>query len=294
MLHPVIRELADAQLDLVAVWQLRERGWTEKQVRCRTAGLHRVHRGVLRIGAERPGRDQRWKAATLTTPDTVLGLASAGDLHDVRPWPRRGGRHATVLRPGGGGLRTMDGLVVARSTLLGEGDVCEIRGIRATRVERTLIDLAGILDRGEIRKPMREALRLKRTTILDLEVALIRYARRAGTPEVRALTERYSRLQLERCKSDGEALASEQLDLAGLPIPIVNLVVGGYEADLVFPTLRLLIEIDGPAFHVLKDSDATRTRAWTAAGYTVRRLPSDDVFADEQAVPNIVRRHLAG
>ncbi len=292
MLHSEIRDLADAQLDLVAVWQLRSRGWTEKQIRCRTAGLGRVHHGVLRVGGAQPGRDQRWKAATLTTPDTVLGLASAGDLHGVRPWPRDGGGHATVIRPGGGGIDTMDGLVVARSTLLTPQDVCEVRGVRVTRIERTLIDLAGVLEPHEIRKPIREALRLRRTTILDLEVALLRYTRRSGCAAVRPLVERYARLQLERCKSDGEALAMEQLDRSGLPLPLVNVVIGGYEADLVFPALLLIIEIDGPSFHVLKDSDATRTAAWTAAGYAVRRVPSDDVFADGQTVPNVVRHHM--
>lgn len=293
MLHPEIRSLADAQLDLVAVWQLRERGWTQKQVLCRTAGLTRLHSGVMRIGSAQTGRDQRWKAAQLTTPDTVLGLASAGDLHGVRPWPRDGGLHATVIRPGGGGIRTMDGLVVNRSTLLGDDDVCEVRGIRTTRVERTLIDLAGVLDAYEIRKPLREALRLKRTTILDMEVALNRYARRAGTVEIRALVELYGRLQLDRCRSDAEALAMEQLVRAGLPLPMVNVVVGGYEADLAFPDLGLLIELDGPSFHVLKDADAKRTAAWVQAGYTVHRRPTDDVYADHDAVPGIVRRHLS-
>lgn len=292
MLHPEIRALADAQLDLVAVWQLRALGWTEKQVLCRTTGLPRVHDGVLRVGRAQDGRDQRWKAATLTTPDTVLGLASAGDLHGVRPWPKDGGLHATVLRPGEGGLRTMDGLMVARSTLLGPGDVTQLRGIRVTRIERTLIDLAALVGPWELRRAMREALRLKRTTILDLEVALLRYARRAGTPAVRGLVERYGRLQLDRCRSDPEAYAMELLLDAGLPLPIVNVEIGGYEADLVFPDLRLIIEIDGPSFHVLKDADALRTRAWTAAGYTVRRVPSDDVYARPDLIPSVVRSAL--
>lgn len=289
MLHPEIRTLADAQLDLVAVWQLHALGWTAKQVLCRTAGLPRVHHGVLRVGRAQDGRDQRWKAATLTTPDTVLGLASAGDHHGVRPWPRDGGLHATVIRPGGGGIRTMDRLVVARSTMLGADDVTEVRGVRVTRVERTLIDLAAILEPYHLRRAMREALRLKRTTILDLEVALQRYTRRAGTVAVRALVERYGRLQLDRCRSDPEAYAMEQLDGAGLPLPIVNVEIGGYEADLVYPDLRLIIEIDGPGFHVLKDADAMRTRAWTAAGYTVRRVPSDDVYARPDLIPALVR-----
>jgi len=294
MLHPEIRALADAQLDLVAHWQLRGLGWSAKQVRCRTADLPRVHDGVMRIGRAQDGRVQRWMAATLTTPDTVLGLASAADLHGVRPWPRDGGGHATVIRPGGGGVRTMDRLVVARSTMLGEDDVTRIRGVRVTRVERTLIDLGAVLPPYELRRAMREALRLKRTTILDLEVALHRYPRRPGTPAVRTLVERYAVLQLDRCRSDPEAYAMELLHAAGLPLPLVNVEIGGYEADLVFPALRLIIEIDGPSFHVLKDADARRTLAWTAAGYKARRVPSDDVYAQPELIPRIVRAAISG
>jgi very-short-patch-repair endonuclease len=39
-----------------------------------------------------------------------------------------------------------------------------------------------------------------------------------------------------------------------------------------------VIEIDGPGFHRLKDDDARKTAAWRAAGLTVRRIPSDEVY----------------
>lgn len=290
-MHPEIKRLTDDQLGLVAVWQLVELGWTRKQIRCRIAGLTRVHDGVLRAGPRQAGRTQRWKAATLTAPDTVLSFASAGDHLKLRTWPRDGGLHATVTRPGSGGRRRSDGVLVHRSSLLGADEIAVVRGVACTTVERTLIDLVGVITWSELGKALREALRQGLTTHDRLRAALDRHARRRKVPALRGLIDRYARLQLHRCRSDAEALALVQLDTAGLPLPRVSVEVAGYEADLYFPDLRLILEIDGPSFHVLKDADARRTLAWTAAGNTVRRIPSDDVFKVPGAVVGIVRAH---
>jgi hypothetical protein len=67
------------------------------------------------------------------------------------------------------------------------------------------------------------------------------------------------------------------LDEAGIDPPAVNEIVAGEEADLSWP--GLIIEIDGPGFHVLKDADARKTRTWTRAGNAVRRIGSDTLFA---------------
>ncbi len=291
-MHPEIKKLTDEQFGLVAVWQLRALGWTRKQIRCRIAGLTRVHDGVLRSGPEQAARTQRWKAATLTAPGTTLSLASAGDHLGIRSWPRQGGSHATVTRPGSGGSRSADGVLVYRSTVLGPGQTAMVRGVLCTTVERTLVDLAPVIERHELRKAVREALRLKLTTPDRLLAALGLHDRRRGVAVLQAIVGRYAHLQLHRCRSDAEALALAQLDAAGLPLPLVNVQVAGYEADLYFPDLRLVLEVDGPSFHVLKDSDARRTEAWTAAGNLVRRLPSDDVFRRGGAVPAVVQARV--
>jgi very-short-patch-repair endonuclease len=53
-----------------------------------------------------------------------------------------------------------------------------------------------------------------------------------------------------------------------------------HPADLVWKPQRFIIEIDGPRFHRDKLHDAHKTRAWTDAGYTVRRITSDALFSD--------------
>ena len=55
--------------------------------------------------------------------------------------------------------------------------------------------------------------------------------------------------------------------------------LGGAEADLVSVRRRLIIEIDGPNFHQFRDEDARKERTWDEAGYTIRRISSDAVYA---------------
>jgi very-short-patch-repair endonuclease len=58
----------------------------------------------------------------------------------------------------------------------------------------------------------------------------------------------------------------------------LNRVIAGEEADLVFAERRLIVEIDGGPFHLDRGADARKEAAWTSAGWTVRRLPSEDVY----------------
>jgi very-short-patch-repair endonuclease len=62
------------------------------------------------------------------------------------------------------------------------------------------------------------------------------------------------------------------------PIPLLNVRIAGEEADLVWPDRRLTLEPDGPHYHLDASEDAREQRAWEAAGWTVFRLPTDDVY----------------
>jgi very-short-patch-repair endonuclease len=55
--------------------------------------------------------------------------------------------------------------------------------------------------------------------------------------------------------------------------------VAGEEADLVWLDRRRIVEIDGPQFHQFRDEDARKEAKWRKAGFTVRRVPSDAVYA---------------
>jgi very-short-patch-repair endonuclease len=58
----------------------------------------------------------------------------------------------------------------------------------------------------------------------------------------------------------------------------VNVRIAGEEADLVWFSRRVIVEIDGPQYHRFREEDARKQALWEGAGYTVRRAPSDRVY----------------
>ena len=70
----------------------------------------------------------------------------------------------------------------------------------------------------------------------------------------------------------------EILRNAGRPVPRLNRRVAGEEADLSWLEFRLIVEIDGGPFHLDVGEDARKQAVWEAAGWTVRRISSDDVY----------------
>jgi very-short-patch-repair endonuclease len=112
----------------------------------------------------------------------------------------------------------------------------------------------------------------------ELRSTLARHRGRRGTRVVGELASRYSSLPYKRTRSDAEGRALELLHDAGIQPPRVNTRIAREEADLAWPERRLIIEIDGPQYHCFPDEDARKQRAWEAADYTVRRIPSDLVY----------------
>ena len=277
-MHVRAETLLREQDGLVATWQLRRAGLTRKQAVILVRGFREVHDGVFLAGYGALTQTQRWRAAALTTPTSVLSHYSAAACWGIRE--HRGASDA-VTRPGNGGRRQTGTLLVFHSRTL-FGDVTQNHGLRVTTPERTIIDLWGHLDDRQRRKLLREALRLKATTIASLEVAVQKHQGRRGTATLATRVAFYAGLRLERCKSDAEAYAMEVLHAAKRPLPEVNEHQAGIEADLAWPTERLIIEIDGGQFHRDKLQDAHKTAAWTAAGWTVRRIDSDELFAQPE------------
>jgi hypothetical protein len=274
-MHVRAEKLLRSQGGVVATWQLRRAGLSEKEARTVVRRLRKVHDGVFVAGFAEPSREQRWLAATLTTPTSVLSHFSAGDCYGFRPNP---GSAESITRPGRGGRRQIGRLLVFHSTLSPD-DVTTRYGIPITTPERTVIDLAPHLNDKQRRKMLREALRLRVVTVPSLEAAVAKHRGRRGTAAVAKLVAFYRDLQLDRCKSDAEAYAMEALHTRKRPLPEVNAIrAGGGEADLSWEDRRLIIETDSPQFHRDKLADAHKRAGWVAAGYTVRRIRSDDVF----------------
>ena len=184
--------------------------------------------------------------------------------------------YETIVRDGNRGRNRSDGVLVGYSRTLTADDVGTYGGIPITSPERTLIDLAAHADPA---RPLREARRLKLVTPYSLAVSLEKHRTRRGTNRLKQLNDYYSGLPYSRCRSNAEAKALEVLHDAGAEPPCVNERFAGEEADLTWPDRMLIVEIDGPQFHRTKAEDARKQAIWEEAGYTVRRIGSDDVYA---------------
>jgi very-short-patch-repair endonuclease len=272
-----VRQLAAAQDDVVAGWQLLDEGWSRSMVQHRVShhGWRVIHPGVYSLTASRLTRRQLWIAATLTTRDSALSHASAGAYWGIRQFE---GNFETITRPGRGGPKQVGALLVCRSTTL-KGNVMIHDGIRVTTVPRTSIDLAAHISDRATGRMFREALRLGLTTSRELSEALDRHEGRRRTRVLRDLATRYAGIPYRRTRSDAEAYALEILHDAGRAPPQVNTRTAGEEADLTWPKKRRIIEIDGPQYHRFPDEDVRKQAEWEAAGYRVERIPSDEIYA---------------
>jgi hypothetical protein len=278
-------ELLERQDSVIAARQLARLGWSPEAVLHFGRAARRLRTGVYATGHGPLTRRQRWWGAVLAASDSVLSKASAAAAWEIRPWEAR---FEMVTRPGSGGPRLQEGVLAFRSTTLA-GHTTHLDGLPITTPERTITDLAASLAAPSVRKLAREAVRLRRTTMADLAKHLGANPGLRGTADIRRYVAEHMRLPFHRCRSDAEAMALEAVDGAGWDIPAVNVRIAGQEADLSWPDRRLIVEIDGPNFHLFADEDARKTAAWQRAGWTVRRIPSAAVFDEPDRLLALIR-----
>lgn len=271
-----IRELAARQFNRFSRQQLLELGLSHHAIAHRISDgrFVIVEEGVFAIAPVLDDDWGRWMGATLTAPGTVLSHFSAGAAWGFWSLPRA---FETVTRLGSGGPRRHGGLVVFRSSTL-VGECTAIGGIPITTVARTLVDLAARVSRRALARAVREAVRLELTTVHALSDAVGRYRGRRGARALGLAVARYAGLPIERARSGAEVRALEVLRDAGRPLPRLNVRLAGEEADLSWARDRLIVEIDGGPFHLDVGEDARKQACWERAGWTVRRVSSDDVY----------------
>jgi very-short-patch-repair endonuclease len=76
---------------------------------------------------------------------------------------------------------------------------------------------------------------------------------------------------------------------------VTNVRVGGYEVDALWPAERLIVEVDGFAFHSARssfESDRKRDAELTAAGYRVIRVTWRQLVEEPEAVVARLARAL--
>jgi predicted transcriptional regulator of viral defense system len=183
-----LAHLAERQLGLVTRAQLTALGVGRGSVarRIEAGRLHRVHRGVYRVGHPSPLPFSRELAAVLAAGDgAALSHGSAAYAWALAPEPK--GAVDITVPPHG--RRTRAGIRAHRS-MLPSSDITTCHGVPATTPARTLIDLASERRDVELERAVEDALRRRLVTRCSLRDALARAPRRPGAAALRAQLER--------------------------------------------------------------------------------------------------------
>ena len=107
----------------------------------------------------------------------------------------------------------------------------------------------------------------------QLTVLLTRYPKRRGSGTIRTLLTDPSSGVFTRSQAEEKLL--ELVRAAGLPKPEMNVMLHGYEVDCLWRDARLVVEVDGYAFHGSHRAfvhDRRRDSVIIAAGMRVLRL----------------------
>lgn len=288
------------QRQLLTATQLQQRiGFSPGAVqhRIEAGRLFTVFAGVYSLSPPPFPAEQRLLAATLACgPGTVVSDGAAGWLHGFRPSPSG---PIDVISPTGSG-RSRRGIQVHRRDL-DPLDATRRRGLPCTSPTRTIIDLAASVSLAELEQIL--LLADSRGLIDGRRLrTLVRERRgRPGAPRLRTVLgfgEPFVRSPIE-------VLYRQICRRIGVEEPLVNqpVVVGDrtFEVDFHWPRLRLIVEVDGYAFHGGRsraNADSDRDQRLAIAGWNVHRFTRDQVVGDpgevERRTVALIRRAELG
>jgi very-short-patch-repair endonuclease len=186
------------------------------------------------------------------------------------------------------------------STDLGLTRPVRRHGIPTTPVDRTLLDLAGVVGATTLHLAVDDARRRGLIGWDGLVDVLVRHARRGrrGVGGLRRLLDEHA-AEVVATDSGFERLVVAMLCSAGLPAPVLQhpVAVGGRDVrlDLAYPPERVGIELDG-SIHLRRDvweADHARQNALVLAGWTILRFTFRDYRRRPGAMAAEVARALA-
>jgi hypothetical protein len=178
-----------------------------------------------------------------------------------------------------GGGRARPGIRVHRTRWLHPDDRSSHCHTPVTSPARTLVDLAAVVAPRHLEQAFEEGLRSGVVSPEALREQVERSEGRRGVPLLRDLLGiDLSKIAKTKSRLEGRFLrfCSDE----GIPSPEVNAWVGGYEVDMSWPGMNVVVELDSWGFHSGRASFERDRAKWadlTAKGYrmivvTHRRL----------------------
>ena len=171
-------------------------------------------------------------------------------------------------------------------------------GLRLTTPTRTIIDLAGVVPGEDLEAALDCALRRGSTSLMRLDGELARSSgrgQRGRSALTRLLRERSA--DYSPTHSVLETRFRQLLKRNGLPLPAQQHTIrrqrGGFaRVDFIYPEHRLVIELDGFAWHGSRQSwqqDLQRQNDLVAAGFKVLRYTWRDISTEGAAIVETLR-----
>jgi very-short-patch-repair endonuclease len=274
-----VAALAAQQHGVVASRQLAAAALGRRAVAHRVAQgrLTRLHRGVYLLGPLKAQLTDAMAAVLACGDGAVLSHHAAAALHGFRaatPGP------IDVTVPARN-ARARPGIRVHRVRQLAPAEVTRRQGIPVTTPERTLLDLAAVLPQKDLERTLQEA-EVQRLLSLPLDE---QYACRRGAKALRAAARKHDGPALTRSEAEARVLAL--VEAARLPRPAANARLHRYEVDLLWRAERLVVEVDGYAFHSTRaafERDRRRDAELQTAGYRVLRVTWRQIVEEPEAL----------
>jgi very-short-patch-repair endonuclease len=266
-------EQANAHFGLLRFEDLRAGGLSPSAItgRLGTRRLTHVHDRVYALGHQALRDEGWWLGAQWTVGDgAVLTHLTAAAYHGWLSWEPGDAVHVSTTRS----VKSRAGITVHRVRHLVARDVFRPHPLAVTTMPRTLVDLADVLPWAEYRA-LADALP-------QLRVDQIRAAqRRAPGRRGAARVTRLIQADDAHTKSEFERRFIRFLGAHGLPRPdALNQNVAGHKVDVIYTAARLVVELDGRAYHQRRAqmrADRHRDTDVQLAGFRVLRLVWDDL-----------------
>jgi very-short-patch-repair endonuclease len=294
---PSLWALARDQHGVITRAQLLRAGLTSKAIEVRTRGgrLHAIHRGVYAVGRPQLTLRGWWSGAVLRCgKGALLSHLSAGFLWRI--CGRDTGSEGEVDRPSwihvsvdAGKTHKLSGVRIHKRRYLPGSDRALCDRIPVTSPARTLIDLATVLESGQLEAAVNAA---DKRDVIDPERLRSEIESHRGTAGVPALGALLDRHTFAVTDSELERRFLRLVRRAGLPKPFTQQRVNGYLVDFFWPELKLVVETDGLRYHrtaTQQSRDRERDQAHVAAGLIALRFSHAQVRYDPERVVETLR-----
>lgn len=211
-----------------------------------------------------------------------LSHRSAAAVWRLLPRDAAGAVHVTVA---GRDRGHRPGVVVHRVPVLERSEVTHVDWIPITAPARTLFDLASVVVGRDLEQAVAQAEKQRLTSRSELMSLVARHAKRRGIRALRDLLGHGGEPALARSEAEERFLAL--IRKARLPVPNVNTRIAGHEVDFLWRRERLVVEVDGYAFHssrVAFERDRRRDVNLSAKGFRVIHVTWDQLAHESEIV----------